>query len=342
MFGELYERAAHSAAGGGGEKAAWGEPLVYIAFMIGASALSWNGGLLGAVAAAIAGFTLSRLRPESSQIGLGATAAAALVVGAVAFAQFGPFSFRLVEVTSRAEPAQYSGPCPTTVKVIGRITVAGGAGEVNYQFMGPTMTPDAKLVFDAPGTREVSATWTVGDAGKPQQKLERWRLFVREPKRIRQLSSDASISIQCTPPAQSAPITQSSAVEPLAPPPATSEPAPSTATFGQQPSLSAGFRVAEVILTAEPAVYVGPCPVTIKFTGKISTAGGKGKVIYKFLRSDGASGPTETLVFDSPGSKDVGTTWKLGTPLYAGWQSIHVIEPLETDSGQAHFTMQCR
>src|SRR5580658_4549329 len=42
------------------------------------------------------------------------------------------------------------------------------------------------------------------------------------------------------------------------------------------------FRVVEAILRADPFNYSGPCPVTIKFTGRISTAGGSGVVSYKF------------------------------------------------------------
>ena len=110
---------------------------------------------------------------------------------------------------------------------------------------------------------------------------------------------------------------------------------------GEQPT---GIRVVEVFLRADPFDYVGPCPVTIKFSGRISVVGGSGIVSYKFLRSDGASAPIQTLTFDSPGSKDVSTTWRLGGPrfTYSGWQSIKIFEPQEIESNHAIFKIQCQ
>lgn len=107
---------------------------------------------------------------------------------------------------------------------------------------------------------------------------------------------------------------------------------------GQPPS----FRVAEAFLRADPFDYVGPSPVTIKFTGRISVVGGGGTVSYKFLRNDGASAPIETLHFDGPGSRDVSTTWRLGGPgfTYSGWQSIKILEPQEMESERANFKIR--
>jgi hypothetical protein len=105
------------------------------------------------------------------------------------------------------------------------------------------------------------------------------------------------------------------------------------------------FRVSDVFLRAEPTNYVGSCPVTIKFTGMISASGGEGKVSYKFLRSDDAFAPIQTLTFKSPGSREINTAWTLGgTGLssYSGWQSVQVIEPKEIVSKRAGFKIQCR
>ena len=104
-----------------GTRVDWAEILTYLVLGILLSAFSWSG-LLGALAAAITGAVLFRLRPESSRIGLVAAASATLVAGAVVFIQFGPFSFHLVEVKAHAEPTDYTGPCPVSVKVIGSIT----------------------------------------------------------------------------------------------------------------------------------------------------------------------------------------------------------------------------
>jgi len=112
---------------------------------------------------------------------------------------------------------------------------------------------------------------------------------------------------------------------------------------GGPPEQPPSFRVVEAFLRADPFDYVGPSPVTIKFTGRISVVGGGGTVSYKFLRSDGASAPIETLHFDGPGSRDVSTTWRLGGPglTYSGWQSIKILEPQEMESERANFKIRC-
>jgi PEGA domain/Viral BACON domain len=106
----------------------------------------------------------------------------------------------------------------------------------------------------------------------------------------------------------------------------------------------ADFRVVEVFLRADPFDYTGSCPVKIKFSGRISVVGGSGMVSYKFLRSDGASAPIQTLMFDSPGSKYVSTTWTLGASGtdYSGWQSIKIFDPEEQESNKASFKIKCQ
>jgi hypothetical protein len=106
---------------------------------------------------------------------------------------------------------------------------------------------------------------------------------------------------------------------------------------------SSGFRVIEVVLNAAPDDYVGPCPIKIKFSARISVVGGGGIVSYKFLRSDEASGPIKTVRFARPGSKDVSTTWLIGSPTsrFQGWQSIKIFDPNEMESDKAHFKIDC-
>jgi hypothetical protein len=105
-----------------------------------------------------------------------------------------------------------------------------------------------------------------------------------------------------------------------------------------------GFRVIETLLRADPFNYTGNCPVTIRFSGRISAIGGSGRVSYKFLRSDGASAPVESVSFEGPSSKDVVTTWSIGRPgfAYSGWESIHILEPQDTQSQQARFSIRCQ
>jgi hypothetical protein len=127
----------------------------------------------------------------------------------------------------------------------------------------------------------------------------------------------------------------------------TSVPSGSMPTTGNStqpsPSTAPGFRVVEAILRADPGSYTGLCPTTIKFTGRISVAGGSGDVSYRFIRSDGASSPVERLHFPGPGSADVSTTWTLGGSgfKYSGSQQIQIFDPASLTSEKASFTVAC-
>jgi hypothetical protein len=103
------------------------------------------------------------------------------------------------------------------------------------------------------------------------------------------------------------------------------------------------FKVTAVSATASPTAYSGKCPGLITFTGHI-TANMPGTVKYTWLRSDGATSPTETLDFANAGTKTVTRTWQLGgTGLtsYAGWEQVKVISPNAMLSGKANFTLKC-
>ena len=106
------------------------------------------------------------------------------------------------------------------------------------------------------------------------------------------------------------------------------------------------FLVTDVFLKADNPIGSGPCPVTIRFTGYISTDG-PGTVKYTFTRSDGALGPVETLDFKAAGTQSVSTTWTLGDatslPSYEGWQSLKVLSPNELESNHktGSFVVKC-
>jgi len=92
-------------------------------------------------------------------------------------------------------------------------------------------------------------------------------------------------------------------------------------------------------LTCAPTVYTGPSPAVITFSGRI-TATEAGRVQYKFIRSDNASAPVETLQFTGPGTKPVSTTWTLGGK-YTGWQAIQIVYPQQVQSNKANFRVDC-
>ncbi len=96
-------------------------------------------------------------------------------------------------------------------------------------------------------------------------------------------------------------------------------------------------------LTAAPTNYVGKCPTVITFKGTIS-ARRPGRVQYKFIRSDNAFAPIQTLEFTAPGSKPVGTTWTLGGPGFPAqerWQAIQIVYPTSLQSNKATFLVKC-
>ena len=74
-----------------------------------------------------------------------------------------PQQIKRIEATLTADPASYTGPCPTTINFRGRITVPN-PGQVQYRFIrsdGAT-APVQKLDFQQPGSKEVTTTWRIG------------------------------------------------------------------------------------------------------------------------------------------------------------------------------------
>jgi len=106
-------------------------------------------------------------------------------------------------------------------------------------------------------------------------------------------------------------------------------------------------------LDASPASYSGNCPAAggriphspalITFRGYIAVDQPT-TVQYKFIRSDNAESPVQTLNFPEAGSQEVTTTWQLsgtGLPEYSGWEAIEVISPASVQSNKAEFRISC-
>lgn len=113
------------------------------------------------------------------------------------------------------------------------------------------------------------------------------------------------------------------------------------------PSFSQDLRVTATALKADHFENSGDCPVTVKFSGYITT-NGPGKVKYTFTRSDGATAPVFVLKFSQAGTQLVSTYWQLGSasalPRYEGWQAIKILSPNELESSHetGSFRMACR
>jgi len=96
-------------------------------------------------------------------------------------------------------------------------------------------------------------------------------------------------------------------------------------------------------LSAKPASYTGNCPALITFGGYIAVNQPM-TVQYKFIRSDNAEAPVQTLHFSSKSRQEVTTTWQLGgpgLPTYRGWEAIQVISPVSVKSNKAEFKIRC-
>ncbi len=99
------------------------------------------------------------------------------------------------------------------------------------------------------------------------------------------------------------------------------------------------FEVTAVQATANPVSYGGSCPAVFDFSGQI-TANGAGTVTYRWLRSDGATAPEQTLDFDSAGTKTVDTSWSLSAE-GNHWQRLQILSPNNITSNQAEFALEC-
>jgi hypothetical protein len=74
--------------------------------------------------------------------------------------------FYILEKMLRADPFDYSGPCPVKVTFSGRISIVG-SGRVTYKFIRSdgASAPVQRLVFDGSGSQDVTETWTLGGKG---------------------------------------------------------------------------------------------------------------------------------------------------------------------------------
>ena len=99
-----------------------------------------------------------------------------------------------------------------------------------------------------------------------------------------------------------------------------------------------GFQVTAVTWMAENPGITG-CPAAVKFSGSITT-NGAGTVKYIIIRSDGATTPVQTLVFNAAGTKEVRSDWQLFGD-YKGWQKISILAPNKMESKNASFSLSC-
>lgn len=117
-----------------------------------------------------------------------------------------------VETTQlRADPAEYTGKCPVTIKFTGTISVGGRGGTVKYKFLRSDKANSLpqELVFDGPGSKELSTTWQlsphrVSRSGAPLP-FEGWQqIQILEP--VLMISNQAGFSLTCKDSASQVPL----------------------------------------------------------------------------------------------------------------------------------------
>jgi len=107
-------------------------------------------------------------------------------------------------------------------------------------------------------------------------------------------------------------------------------------------------KIGVTMMAAQPESYSGKCPTVITFKGHIAAAGmiSASKPVtvkYTFIRSDGVTGPVQTVTFTKQGAQTVSNTWHIGGPGFSasGWQAIKIISPDPKESKKANFTLNC-
>jgi hypothetical protein len=116
------------------------------------------------------------------------------------------------------------------------------------------------------------------------------------------------------------------------------------ATATLPPEEEPALDVLSVDASVDEEKFAGKCPHRFTFTGVI-TVEGEGDVTYRWVRSDGVAGPTETLHFDGPGSLPVTYTWDLGASgqTYDNyWARLEILSPESLFSNKAIFSLTCR
>lgn len=105
--------------------------------------------------------------------------------------------FRVVEVIPRpAQPNNFSGACPVTIELAWKLSVAG-TGKVSYSVIrGDGVTgPVESASFPAPGSTDVRASWTLGQAGVARTYTSWAALRILEPQKLE--SEKTNFTVEC-------------------------------------------------------------------------------------------------------------------------------------------------
>jgi hypothetical protein len=96
--------------------------------------------------------------------------------------------------------------------------------------------------------------------------------------------------------------------------------------------------VVDVTASVGPNAYIDHCPGVFSFTGSVTST--SGTVTYRWERSDGATGPEQTLSFAKSGTQTITDSWELSA-VGTFWERVHVLSPMDLSSNKATFTNAC-
>jgi hypothetical protein len=148
------------------------------------------------------------------------------------------------------------------------------------------------MIFDAPGTKFLTSTWTVSSSGTYQETL-----YVTSPNALSVSSSP--VTITCP----------------------------------------AAFAVTSVLNTGSTASGSRPCPATLNFSWSITT-NGAGAVTYHIERSDGATGPSKSMMFSGAETKTLSSSWDVSSS-GSYWIKLVITAPNSTYKKSATVSLTC-
>ncbi|MDP3940776.1 MAG: hypothetical protein Q8Q49_00555 [bacterium] len=105
------------------------------------------------------------------------------------------------------------------------------------------------------------------------------------------------------------------------------------------PDKNAPVKIEQTTASVSP-LSAAKCPAEFDLTGNVK-ASGKGTVLYKWFRSDGAIGPLELIYVNGVNTYLVQTTWTLSPKKFSGWEKLQMISPSQLISNPASFTLTC-
>ena len=119
----------------------------------------------------------------------------------------------------------------------------------------------------------------------------------------------------------------------------------STGSLTQTVNVNQAAPTATATATVSPASYSGStCPAVFTFSGTIHVSSGPVTVTYRWIRSDGAIAPEQTINFTGSGAQDQSVapeTWTLSAN-GTHWEAIQIVSPGSAQSNEATFTLNCQ